>query len=220
MKKTIETEEFVVYDEVLSKEDFLRISGAAQAEHYTIPHINNWLKVWRVSDGLPLGGKNYSYKDRPFNNYVDMIGHIFSEVIKLHPKILESYNDLSIRPYLYGRDTKLSWHNDAGYSAAGIFYTHKYWASTWGGELLIAKTPKIEGGVPNPCLDHEFEDKFLEYYGYGQYITCKPNRLVLTKGGVWHSINRVDKDAGDHVRSSIVAFYKNGDNECSQHSCS
>ena len=52
-----------------------------------------------------------------------------------------------------------------------------------------------------------FEDKFLEHYGCGHYITCKPNRLVFTKGGVWHSVNRVDKDAGDHVRMTIVAFF-------------
>lgn len=220
MRKTIETEEFVVYDDVLNKEDFFKISTSAQAEQYTIPHINNWLKVWRVSDGLPLGSKMYHHTARPFNNYIDVMDHIFCEVAKLHPKILESFEEIAIRSYLYGRDTKLSWHNDEGYHGAAIFYTHKYWASTWGGELLIAKTPTVEGGVPNPCLDHEFEDKFLEYYGHGQYITCKPNRLVLTKGGIWHSINRVDKDAGDHVRSSIVAFYKNKEVSCSNHSCS
>jgi hypothetical protein len=218
MRKTKETDEYVVYDDVLSKEDFQRVSTSTQAENYSIPHINGWLKVWRMSDGLPMGGQNYSYNSRPFNNHMDMMGHIFSEVARMHSNLLPSYNDLSMRSYLYGRDTKLSWHNDAGYSAAAIFYTHKYWASTWGGELLIAKTPKVEGGVPNPCLEHEFEDKFLEYYGYGEYITCKPNRLVFTKGGVWHSINRVDKDAGDHVRCSIVAFYKDN-NQCSnQHS--
>lgn len=215
MRKTRETEDYIIYDEVLSQEDFYKVSTAVQAENFSIPHINNWLKVWRISDGLPMGGPSYSCDKRPFNNYMDLIGHIFIEMAKMHPNILQEYKELTLRPYLYGRETKLSWHNDAGYTGAGIFYTHKYWGSTWGGELMIAKTPKVEGGVPNPCLDHEFEDKFLEYYGYGEYITCKPNRLVLTKKGVWHSINRVDKDAGDHVRSSIVAFYKDeNENEC------
>lgn len=208
MKKVIESEEFVVYDDVFSKVDFEKISLSVQNEDYTIPHINNWLKVWRISDGVAMGSKNYHQKEAPFNNYMDVMNHCFVEFSKAHSNIVGNYNELSFRAYLYGRDTKLNWHNDKGYVAAGIFYTHSYWGSTWGGELMIGRTPTIDGPVPNPCLDHTFEDKFMEYYGHGQYITCKPNRLVLTKGGVWHSINRVDKDAGDHVRSSIVAFFK------------
>jgi hypothetical protein len=162
-----------------------------------------------MSDGLPMGSKNYSVKDAPFNNYMDLMAFYFKEIGKLHSKIVGEYSNMVLRNYLYGRDTKLNWHNDQGYVSAGIFYCHPYWASTWGGELMIAKSPNLDGPIPDPSLDHTFEDKFLEYYGYGQYITCKPNRLVITKGGVWHSINRVDKDAGDHVRTSIVCFYTN-----------
>ena len=55
------------------------------------------------------------------------------------------------------------------------------------------------------------EDKFLSAHGFGTYVTCKPNRLVLTRPGVWHSINRVDDDAGDHCRASVVGFFKEGD---------
>jgi hypothetical protein len=28
------------------------------------------------------------------------------------------------------------------------------------------------------------------------------------KPGVWHSINRVDDDAGDHCRTTVVGFFK------------
>jgi hypothetical protein len=207
MKKITETNEFVVYDELLGMDNFQQVQQAIHAEDFSIPHIEKWLKVWRLSDGLAMGSENYSIKNAPFNNYMDLISKYFIEIANQHTAIVGKYNDIVLRCYLYGRETKLNWHNDKGYIAAGIFYAHPYWASTWGGELMLAHTPQIDGPMPNPCLDHAFEDKFLEHYGLGQYITCKPNRLVLTKGGVWHSINRVDKDAGDHIRTSIVAFY-------------
>jgi len=213
MNKTLDADEFVVYDEFLNSQEFSALNSSAQSEEYSIPHIERWLKVWRISDGMPMGSKSYTYKaNEPIlnDNYMSCMATYFKEISKQNPKICpEDWDELTLRCYLYGRETKLSWHNDKGYVAAGIFYCHDYWASTWGGELMIARTPKIEGEgrVPDPSINHTFEDKFLEYYGCGQYITCKPNRLVLTKGGVWHSINRVDKDAGDHIRMTIVAFF-------------
>lgn len=207
MKKTLETDQFVIYDDVLDNDNFQKLYIAVQQEEYTIPHFQKWEKVWRLGDNFTLGSKSYSSKNAPYNNHIDLMAFYFKEVSKLHTAITGDYNEMTLRCYLYNRDTKLNWHDDGGYLSAGIFYCHPYWASTWGGELMIAKTPEVNGSVPNPCLDHSFEDKFLEYYGYGQYITCKPNRLVLTKGGVWHSINRVDKDAGDHVRTSVVCFF-------------
>jgi hypothetical protein len=208
MKKIIQTESFVVYDDVLEENQFQQVYNYIQNEHYSIPHLESWSKVWRLTDGYTFGGKNYDTSKGPFNNYVDIFTKMYTDLALGHPELVGDYKNLSIRSYLYPRETKLSWHNDKGYKAAVIFYTHPYWASTWGGDLMIAYTPELNKDyVPNPCLDHTFEDKFIGHYGMGQYISCKPNRMVLTKGGVWHSINRVDKDAGDHVRSSVVGFY-------------
>ncbi len=211
MKKTLESNEYVVYDDVLEQQHFNMVRTSAEAEDYSIPHIEKWLKVWRISDGLTMGSKQYTFSKNESNipnNHIGFMYNIFNDAAKNNCEVCGDWNKIILRSYLYGRDTKLSWHNDAGYCSAGIFYCHNYWGSTWGGELMLARTPILQDGqVPNPCIDHVFEDKFLEYYGFGQYITCKPNRLVLTKGGVWHSINRVDKDAGDHVRMTIVAFF-------------
>lgn len=208
MKKIVQSENFIVYDEVLDEQTFSGVYSHVQNEQYSLPHLECWQKVWRLTDGNSLGGKNYDASKGPFDNYIDVFIKIFKELGENHKDLVGDYKALAIRSYLYPRETKLNWHNDKGYKAAAIFYAHPYWASTWGGELIIAHTPEINRDyVPNPCLDHKFEDKFLEYYGMGQYITCKPNRIVLTKGGVWHSINRVDKDAGDNVRTSIVGFY-------------
>jgi len=207
--KLIETEDFVVYDDVLTPEQFSAVWAAVQQEEYLMPHISGWTKVWRLTDGTCIGSRDYEVKDKPVGGYVDLMSQMFTTVAKAHPPLVSSWNALTVRSYLYPRGTKLSWHNDFGYAAAAIFYVHPEWASTWGGELLIAKTPACDSVQP-PHLDHKQEDKFLEFYGTGTYVTCKPNRLVLTRGGVWHSINRVDEDAGDHCRASVVGFFKDG----------
>lgn len=206
MIRVTETPDFVIYDDVLEKDQFELVWNAIQSENYVIPHISNWSKVWRITDGYCLGSKEYYVKNAPFGNYMDLMHFVFSNVSKLHENIIPP-SDIILRSYLYPRKTKLNWHNDLGYTGAGIFYAHPYWASTWGGELMLARTPKDYPVTP-PHLDHTSEDKFLNHYGLGTYIAAKPNRLVLTKAGVWHSINRVDDDAGDHCRSSVVAFFK------------
>lgn len=207
MIKTAETEDFVVYDNVMDETQFSLVWGAVQSEEYAIPHISGWSKVWRVTDGSPIGGRSYDVSDKAFGNYMDAMNFYISSAAKSNPKIIPSWESLVLRSYIYSRGTKLNWHNDLGYKAAAILYVHPEWASTWGGELMLARTPKGGTHTP-PHLDHREEDRFLEMYGMGTYITCKPNRLVLTRAGVWHSINRVDPDAGDHCRTSVVGFFK------------
>jgi len=207
MKKFTENEDFVIYDDVLDEEQFAAVWLAVQSEQYAMPHINGWSKVWRLTDGTPIGGKEYDNSNAPFNNYMDLMRFIITECANMSPSIIEKWSSLILRSYLYPRGTKLNWHNDVGYSGAAIFYAHPEWASTWGGELMIARTPPETSFNP-PHLDHKKEDEFLGTFGLGTYITCKPNRLVITRPGVWHSINRVDSDAGDHCRASVVGFFK------------
>lgn len=207
MIKITENEDFVVYDEVMDDNQFSLVWNAVQAEEYAMPHMGGWSKVWRATDGSPIGSKNYEPSDKPFGNYMDAMNFYISGAAKMHPSIVPSWDKLMLRSYLYPRGTKLNWHNDMGYLAAAILYVHPEWASTWGGELMIAKTPD-RPDLPSPHLDHREEDRFLETYGMGTYITCKPNRLVLTRGGVWHSINRIDADAGDHCRAAVVGFFR------------
>jgi hypothetical protein len=182
---------------------------AVQHEEYLMPHISGWSKVWRMTDGTCIGSRGYDTSKCNLEGYVSLANNMFTSVAKSHPGIVPGWDDLIIRSYLYPRGTKLSWHNDTGYSGAAIFYVHPEWASTWGGELFVARTPPC-ASFPPPHLDHRQEDRFLEAYGMGTYITPKPNRLVLTRAGVWHSINRVDEDAGDHCRASVVGFFKEG----------
>ena len=210
MNKTHETDEFVVYDEVLPPDQLAAVWAAVQQEEYLMPHISGWSKVWRLTDGTCIGSRDYeSSSEAPLPGYAELMKSMFCHLASAHQNIVSGWDRITIRSYLYPRGTKLSWHNDLGYRGAAIFYVHPEWASTWGGELFIARTPPSTFVVP-PHLDHRQEDDFLASYGMGTYITCKPNRLVLTKAGVWHSINRVDEDAGDHCRASVVGFFKDG----------
>jgi hypothetical protein len=202
-----ETEDFVIYDDVLDEDQFNRVWKAIQAEDFLIPHISNWSKVWRITDGSPIGSKDYDTAVAPFNNYMDLMQFLIVNAAKAHPNIVNNWAKLVLRSYLYPRGTKLGWHNDLGYCGAAIFYAHPEWASTWGGELMLARTPPSDHVSP-PHLDHREEDCFLGHFGLGTYITAKPNRLVITRPGVWHSINRVDDDAGDHCRATVVGFFK------------
>ena len=207
MIKLIDTDDFAIYDEVMEAEQFFTVWQQVQQEEYSFPHMGGWLKVWRVTDGSPIGTRNYDVSDKPFGNYMDVMNFYITNAAKSHPKIIPQWDELTLRVYIYPRGTKLNWHNDAGYKGAAIFYIHPEWASTWGGELMLAKTPE-KMDFPPSHLDHRAEDRFMERFGFGSYITCKPNRLVLTRAGVWHSINRVDDDAGDHCRVAVVGFFK------------
>ena len=124
----------------------------------------------------------------------------------------QDWDDISFTPYLYPPGTKISWHDDGVFSGAAIFYVHPYWNAHWAGELMLAKTPNVEVPSTNYMTRKDHSDH-LNYYGIGQYIAPISNRLVFTKGSLWHSINRVDQAAGDNVRCSVVAFFKKKNQE-------
>ena len=191
VKLTIQTENMVVLDDVLTKEHFKAMWQYTETEQYAIPHVQNWIKVWRLGDNLPMGGPEYvrgPNNNEPFGNAMDLMVAYTMEIAKLYPKYMgEDYDEAVFRSYLYPRNTKLSWHDDSIYKSAMVFYTHRRWNNSWGGELMVEETP--ESGV-------------------GIFVQAKPNRLVLTRAPILHQINRVDADAGENVRSSIVAFFR------------
>jgi Rps23 Pro-64 3,4-dihydroxylase Tpa1-like proline 4-hydroxylase len=148
----------------------------------------------------------------PFNLPLDSVSKVCDQLGKENPEIIKEYEDVTYRSYIYPRGCKLSWHDDSTtYCGAMTFYTHPKWGSTWGGELIVAEVPPPEKVFKHsPCkphISHEWEDDYINLYGIGQFINPKPNRMVLMAPGVYHSINRVDPDAGDHPRCSIVGFF-------------
>jgi hypothetical protein len=211
MRQVFKNSKFSIWDDVLPPDIFDKVWLHAQFENYSSALSNNWIKVWRIGDNNPLGSPEYRWSKQPFNNYMDLIGNVFLQIAKNSNELIVDWDDLVLRSYIYPRNTKLSWHNDAEtYAGAFTYYIHPKWGSTWGGELLISQTPTFEEmkkkPLVGPHLDHEWEDEYILEYGMGQWISPKPNRCVLMAPGVYHAINRVDADAGDHARVSIVGF--------------
>lgn len=205
-----------VFDNVFESDQFQTLRRFLEEMQYAnLLQSPEWVKVWRMNDGIPLRGTQHHSDNKPFNNPMDWVAHYAEEFAKMVPQFMGDWDSYVITPYLYPRNTRISWHNDGSYTAALIFYLHKHWSATWGGELMVADVPsdieKYGDQGSGPHLDHEWEDRYLGAYGSGLYIAPKPNRAVITPGGAWHSINRVDADAGQNVRTSIVVFFEKKD---------
>ena len=162
MKLVAQTAQFHVYDDVLSEKDFRDVWNYVQLESYVPVHHEEWVKVWRLSDGVPLGATAsvlYESPKRapgaaaeegvkgtrvyPTHTGLDRVlealaGHV-DELAKLVGQRGVDFDNISARSFLYPQGTGLSWHEDAvNYSGGYAFYAHPEWNVQWGGELLIA----------------------------------------------------------------------------------
>jgi hypothetical protein len=207
VKLTLKNEKMCVLDEVFSEDHFQKVWDYTQKETYSMPHSGSWIKVWRLSDSIPMGGPEYQLSKKPFHNEMDLVLAYILEIAKHCEEYLGEWDEIVMRSYLYPRGTKLSWHDDGIYSGAIVLYTHPKWGATWGGELMIAET-EAGAEIRSPHLDKTHENELLGRFGVGTYVSAKPNRAIVTRKNVWHQINRVDLDAGDNIRSSIVCFFK------------
>lgn len=216
MKLTIKDTNLAVVDDVLEPQAFKDFWNYFNNLDFAYRSMTGWQKIWRISDGQILAGAGMSKSQAPFNNPMDIVlGSIIGLTTEYLSDIVgkegEDWNEIVLSPYIYPAGTKISWHDDADYSGAAIFYPHPEWNPYWGGELFVAKTPNpdtVEGlnDMENQ-INRNGSTKLLNHFGMGVYVSPLPNRIVFTKGKTWHCINRVDASAGDKVRCSIVAFF-------------
>ena len=215
MKLSLRTENMAVFDEVLDKEHFSQFISYFCGLSFAYRHSSGWQKVWRASDGDILSGQELRNTE-PINCPIGWIYQNLAMLLQGHINYLvgeqgTDYDYISFTPYIYPVNSKISWHDDTGYAAAAIFYCHPRWSPNWGGELMVANVPpdvQPIAGAHNDAINRDHIETFLNVTGHGQYVAPLPNRLVVTKGGTWHQINRVDLSAGDHNRCSVVAFFK------------
>lgn len=234
MKITFIDANFIVLDDFLSKEDFGHIWNFIQDERFRLIHEEKWIKAFRLSDGLAMWGDVYisetiDYDQEssvyPTSRGIDpLFKKMNEELERFKPYIGKKNSDWDYyfaRPYLYPKDTGLSWHTDGrgDMSGAYVYYCHPTWNAQWGSELLIhsseidtVKYPEVkmfDGTKKMLGLHMEYEkvSDLLMNEGIGQYILPKPNRMVVLKRGLIHRINRVDPAAGDHIRSTVTGFF-------------
>ena len=213
MKLTTQDDNLAVVDEVLSPEAFTNFWNYFNRMDFAYRSMTGWQKVWRINDGQILAGPPYYNSQGPFDDQMEWVRQNVSWLAKEHfEKIVgkegEDWNEILFTPYIYPAGTKISWHNDHGYTGACIFYPHEKWNPHWGGELMVAKTLHgVNGDPDNDLITREFVAPILDAIGMGVYVAPLPNRMVFTSGSVWHGINRVDQAAGDNARCSVVAFF-------------
>lgn len=207
---------FAIVDEALEQDKFKSFWKYFNGLDFAFRSMTGWQKVWRINDGQVLAGNPFYHSQAPFNCPMDWVHQTIVELARqkfedIVGKEGQDWQDVLLTPYLYPTGTKISWHNDYGYTGAAIFYPHLNWNPHWGGELCVAKTPSPEqiksSGIPEDMMSREYVAPLLNAYGMGTYIAPIPNRIAFTAGSTWHGINRVDSAAGDHVRCSVVAFF-------------
>lgn len=210
---TAQDRRYVVFDDVL--DDFAGFTRFFGSQDFASVTLAGWQRVWHPTDGTVLAGRQLKHSASPFNSRMDDLHRVVHSLAASHLRdFVGAWSDILVKPYVYSEGTKISWHNDLGYSAAAIFYAHERWSASWGGELMVSEPPP-EGErvfMESACAASQdglrrAHEPMVERMGLGHYISPKPNRLVFTRGGVWHCISRVDKSAGDALRCSVVFFF-------------
>lgn len=188
----------LVIDDLLSPEKFAELWQQYQQQQFTPAITNNWHKVWRLGSGMPMQAPNCSFQS---------VQDAFNAVVSSHPGYINpGAGSFNLTGYIYPSGCKLAWHNDGGYGGVMTYYVHPVWRASWGGELLLSECDAKNDIQKTICLDHGPQSEILMKTGKGIFIAPKPNRLVVQKPCVWHNMSRVDPDAGENLRCSIVAF--------------
>lgn len=212
-KLTCKEKDFGVVDEVFEESVFHRFWAYFNNSNYAYRNMNGWQKVWRINDGQVLAGESFYHTKAPFKNEMDWVYQAILSLAKTQFADIvgeegKDWDEIHLTPYLYPAGTKISWHDDYGYSGACIFYPHLHWDAHWGGELMVARTPPEAPSTQGDNFTRPQFSNLLNQFGMGVYLAPLPNRMVFTKGGAWHGISRVDSAAGDHMRCSVVAFFQ------------
>lgn len=207
MKLTALTDRYIVLDNCLPPSVHHDVwVNVCQEDLFTANISREWSPTWRVDGQAPASSPSYQKSKGGYQNYALVAEQLFLGLVKHFDKLFAGleWKDLRIHSHIATRGTKLNWHTDRHGYCAFTYYAHMSWGSTWGGELFIPEAPTLEEKPPR-IYDSKYWDSYLAN-GFGTYITPKPNRCVLVFPGVVHSFARIDPDAGDAVRVSIVGF--------------
>ena len=144
MQLTNKDSHYAVLDGVLEDAAFAEFCSYFYNMDFAYRSMTGWQKVWKISDGQILAGAPYYHSKAPFGCHMDILHQTILTLAETHLKDVvgekdKDWDDFFLTPYIYPVGTKISWHNDTGYVAAAIFYTHKVWSPNWGGELMIAR---------------------------------------------------------------------------------
>lgn len=218
---------FLVIDHFLSAAAHEELYRYFKGLDFQFVHTEKKIPAFKLTDGNPLWStptlshpyaKNTLYPVYPTGTSLDLL---LKEVIELAESsshlVGERGKDWAYffaRPYIYPAGCGLNWHTDGKYGAPGafVYYVHPEWEPSWGGELLISPPETAmsseEEGPPRSNWVNAHHTQIIMEHSVGHYVLPKPNRLVLMKGKVFHTIKKVDPSAGDNVRMTIQGFFQ------------
>ncbi|MFT4511393.1 MAG: hypothetical protein ACI89X_004131 [Planctomycetota bacterium] len=221
MAATFDHPNFRVVDDFLDEETWTRVWSDFQ--FLPLHPVTRTLGAWKLDDGVPLGGEEIvvareqqavDSASASDSGLASMVSALLASPEFFDTLVDEGWDRISARPYIYPQGTGLSWHVDDHelYAGAFIYYAHPHWNAHWGGELLVAERDleaEAEQGEM-PIMGHRFEtesysERLLEI-GCGNFVSPKPNRLVMLSGAP-HMVARINAAAGAAVRASISGFF-------------
>ena len=209
MHVTCRTAKYAVLDDFMNKECMDAVWDGIQRSGHSSDMITlSWSRIWRWSGQPPVSGPEHLFSKSPFHNHFDIVAACFLDVANdLIDLIGPTWSDLRMHSQFGGRGVKTAWHLDSKNVGAFSYYPHPRWGLNWGGELMIANEPSERVGMPTSRkMEYEWEQNHLMKHGAGVYIAPLPNRCVVMAPNLFHSVARIDPDAGDAIRCCVVGF--------------
>ena len=231
-----QTESFTVLDGVLDAEQTDRLWNYFQLQPFQRVDALGLQGQWLLEDSAVLRGPTIGWGQAwdaqyPTKTPVDAL---LEAVVAAAPHFEATaggrgadWDVFNAAPTLYSAGQGLVWHRDVdGDAASWIYYAHREWNIEWGGELFIAQeaeAPAESGAflhrlrpmpdLPAPPawpshLDNRDASQSLMKRGIGSYVSAKPTRLVVIKGGTPYAIAKVRASAGRHVHASVGGVFK------------
>lgn len=216
---------YLVIDDLVPLDERDALHRHAMNDTYFYENSFEWNRVWHPLSGMSLltGPKSYGETGKPGARYPTATPYdFFFDAIRRHQAIIADFLRIGIdqfryvmAAYLYRAGWGLPWHEDIGedgeYLGAFFYYLHKEWRGNWGGELMILKDERLHE------TDRGIDLAFTQGTGLrapshvegaiGTFISPKPNRLVVMRPKVLHSVNNVSALAGENMRFSLAGFF-------------
>ncbi|MEF7613550.1 hypothetical protein V4F39_06460 [Aquincola sp. MAHUQ-54] len=199
---------FEVVDDLLPPAEFAAVWHSVHQLRYETGGA--WNKLWGLASPMPAVSASTSSFDRPLGDGLDGLMGMMEERMRASSLFDRPWAELLALVFLQPRGSRLGAHGDSRYAGSAVFYAHPVWEPDWGGELFFPQMPRQDDGEEPEPLDGplaEARQRAREAsQGTGCFVAARPNRLVLIRHGVWHRTQRVDPDAGAHLRCAVAAF--------------
>jgi 2OG-Fe(II) oxygenase superfamily len=219
---------YLIVDNLLAPAGQSALHEHAMQDSFFYENSFEWNRVWHPISGMALltGPKSFGQTGKPGPMFpTDTPYDIFFSSIEQYLDLIGSFLYLPsdqvryvMSAYLYRAGWGLPWHEDIGedmeYKGAFTYYLHDQWRGNWGGELMIlAEERYSRGNSSDKLIDLSFTQgtglraPSQIVNGVGTFIMPKPNRLVVLRPKVLHSVAPVSPLAGEHMRFSLAGFY-------------